>query len=173
MKLIILPGNSKSNKEWVEGAKEAFATNFEEIYRQNYSHWDTRQDTIDLNTELKRLVENIKNEDCVIFAKSAGAVLAVYGVYKNEIFPKKCVFIGFPVNWAKENNFPITKWLERCTIPTLIIQNSNDSVTSFNDLQNVFLKLKNNNVKLVQIPGDDHQYTDFDLIKKEIGNFLD
>lgn len=32
MKLVLLPGNSKSNKEWAEKTSEAFSDIFKDIY---------------------------------------------------------------------------------------------------------------------------------------------
>lgn len=172
MKLVILPGNSKSNREWANIAESAFSDSFSEIYKQSYSHWDTDQETLDFDIELEKLEKGIKNQECLIFAKSAGAMLAVYGVYKKRINPKKCVFVGLPANWAKDKNFELDEWLQEYRVPTVIIQNSSDPITPYDDLLKSITGLNKTNFKLIEIEGDNHKYEDFELIKDKIDNFL-
>ncbi|MDO8604280.1 MAG: hypothetical protein Q7K40_02675 [bacterium] len=172
MRLVILPGNSESNKEWATAASDAFAGSFQEIYKQDYSHWGTEQGTIDFESELKKLSMNVKDKDCVIFAKSAGAMLLIYGVHKGLIHPRRCVFVGFPVNWAKEKNFNLTQWVQDYDVPTIIIQNSNDPITSFEDLKMFFSQVNKPNIELIETEGSDHKYGNFDLIKEKTMSFL-
>lgn len=171
-KLVILPGNDKSNKEWATLVANKFAYLFTEVYKQDYSHWNTEQKILDFDAELKKLVENMKDKDCVVLAKSAGAALIVYGMYKNQIYPTKCVFVGFPLDWGVKMGFDIEHWLRSYNVPTLIIQNSDDPVTPSGNLAKFFRKLGKTSVKLIEIAGDDHKYDNFELIMKKIDGFL-
>ena len=169
MKLIILPGNGKANKEWADDAGRAFLGIFKDQYRQYYSHWDVDEEIINLDVELKKLKESIGNEkEYIIFAKSAGSLLSIYGVFGGEIKPTKCIFVGLPIGWAKDNNFSLEMWLEKYNIPTIIIQNSNDPYTSFEEVQMIIQRLDKKNIKAIEISGNDHKYDNFELIKEKL-----
>ncbi len=170
MKLVILPGNSHPNKEWANEALNFFSKDFQDRYVQNYSHWDNGQDTINFETEAKKLVKNIGNAECTILAKSAGAMLAIYCVSNNLIKPSKCIFVGLPVIWAKERNFDLEKWIQDFDTPTTIIQNSNDPVTSYAQAKYFIDSLNIQNISIVEIPGHDHLYDNFEIIKSETRN---
>mgnify|MGYP001604600030 CR=1 FL=1 len=172
MKLVILPGNNKSNKEWADAAAEAFASSFSDIYVQSYSHWDTDEEFINFDTELEKLIKNVGSDDCIVVAKSAGSMLSIYGVHKNKFHPKKCVFVGLPVRFAEENNFELAQWIQSYDIPTIVIQNSHDPVTSFEELKTAFDHLNKTSIELIEINGNDHKYSDFKLIKEKIGDFF-
>ncbi|MFZ2193521.1 MAG: hypothetical protein WAV31_04735 [Candidatus Moraniibacteriota bacterium] len=173
MKLIILPGNGQANKEWADDAGQAFLDIFEDQYEQYYSHWDTGEEIINLDIELKKLKENIGNEkEYIVFAKSAGSLLSIYGVFDGDVKPKRCIFVGLPISWAKENNFPLEIWLEKYDILTVIIQNSNDPYTPFEEVQEMIQRLDKKNIKVIEILGNNHKYDDFELIKNKIKNLL-
>lgn len=173
MKLIILPGNAKSNEMWANDSADAFSDTSADIHQQRYSHWDTGEKLIDFDAELKKLSEAVKNEHgYVIFGKSAGAMLAIYGVYKGEIKPERCVFVGLPIHWASKYKFPLDEWLEKFDVPTVLAQQSEDPLASFNEVRSLLSKLKKDNMRIVEIPGNDHEYNDFSLIKGETTNFL-
>ena len=172
MKLVILPGNSHLNKEWTDEASSFFSKNFEDRYVQNYSHWENGQDTINFEVEAKKLAENIGSAECIILAKSAGAMLAIYCVSKNLIKPNRCVFVGLPVIWAKERNFDLESWIQDFNVPSTIIQNSNDPVTSYAQAKSFLDSLHKENIKIIETPGDDHGYEDFGTIRQNSGKFF-
>ena len=173
MKLIILPGNSKSNREWNQKASEVLKSYFPERYIQDYSHWDSDTDILDFEVEAKKLSDNIGTEECMIFAKSAGSLLAAYCISKNLIKPKKSVFLGLPVLWAKEHGFEIDKWFQGYEVPTVILQNANDPIASFDVMKSFIdtLDIKQS-IDLIKLDGDDHKYDDFQLIEKKISGFF-
>ncbi|MEI6042343.1 MAG: hypothetical protein WCQ00_02130 [bacterium] len=172
MKLIILPGNSKSNREWADKAALAFSNEFEDIYRQYYSHWEGDDADINFEIELDKLVDNLGSDDYIIFAKSVGIIVTLYGIFRGKIKPKKCVFVGFPINMALKEGFNVTSWLREFKIPTVLIQNSNDPITSFDDLKNYLEPLNKTNIELIELEGDNHKYDDFELIKSKTLTFL-
>lgn len=173
MKLVILPGNSKSNKEWSEKIANTFSEFFPDQYIQAYSHWDEGKEVIDFDMEAGRLKENVKNGEFYIIAKSAGAMLTIYSVSKNLIKPAKCVFLGLPILWAEELNFDIKGWFQKFNVQTLVIQNSNDPVTSYSELKKfVDNNDLSNTLTLIETAGIDHKYDDLGESRSLINNFL-
>jgi hypothetical protein len=174
MKLIILPGNAgKANDQWLTDSAKAFANGAEDIYSQRYAHWETDQKLIDFDTELQRLSELLQDEEgYVIFGKSAGAMLAIYGVSQGVLKPERCVFVGLPLKWAKDNNFPLSQWLEKFDVPAELFQQSEDKFASFEEVKELLAKLEKANIEIEEIPGSDHAYEDFDLFRERATNFL-
>jgi alpha-beta hydrolase superfamily lysophospholipase len=175
MKIIILPGNSRdSNERWLGEYTTIFSDMGKSVSSQRYTHWDTNRKTIDFDTELQRLSEVLgKEEKYIIFAKSAGAILTIYGVYRGVLKPEKCVFVGLPLKWAKDNNVSLAGWMEKFDIPTLIIQQNSDPYASFQEIQDFLKKLNRTNVTIEEIPGDDHRYENFSLFKHEVTSFFE
>ncbi len=176
MKLVILPGNSKkANEQWEQRSAATFAQNVPEkdIYQHRYEHWDSGAKIINFDAELERLMEALKDEkEYVIFGKSAGAMLAIYGVSQGKLTPKKCVFVGVPTKWAKEQQFPLEQWLETFDAPTTVIQQSEDPYATPAELQELLTQLKKENITLSEIPGNDHGYEDFAAFKENALTFL-
>src|SRR4030042_6785686 len=103
MNLILLPGNTPGNKNWIEEVEQSLKPNFSSTNIQFYRHWQTGDDLVDLDHELEELVDKTsKLSDYLIFAKSAGVVLSVKGICEGKIKPGWCVFVGTPILWAKE-----------------------------------------------------------------------
>lgn len=174
MKLIVLPGNSKkANEQWEADSVCVFSGDSNEVYAQRYSHWDTDAKLINFDDELAKLVEVVENENgYIIFGKSAGAVLAIYGVYKGAIKPEKCVFVGLPIRWAAEKQLPLEEWLEEFDVPSVIIQQSEDPEASFAEVLAFIARLKKENIGTAEIDGKDHRYDNFPLIKEMATDFL-
>lgn len=172
MKLIILPGNSKSNKEWAEKISFALSDVFKDIYVHQYSHWDNEQGNIDFDVEAEKISKVVDIRDCVIFAKSAGAMFAMYCVSKNILIPQKCIFVGLPVLWAKEKGFDLESLIQVYSIPTIIIQNSNDPITSYSQMKSFVEKFNKQNISFIEIVGDNHKYDDFETLKHKAQEFL-
>lgn len=173
MKLVVLPGNSKSNKEWSEKTVDAFSEFFADQYIQAYSHWEEGKEIIDFDVEARKLEKNVGEGKFSIIAKSAGAMLTIYSVSKGLVKPEKCVFLGLPILWAEEHNFNLKDWFEKFNIQTLVIQNSNDPVTSYSELKKF---VDDNDLRhtltLIEIEGADHKYDDAEKIRELIKNFL-
>ncbi|MFW5853260.1 MAG: alpha/beta family hydrolase [Patescibacteria group bacterium] len=169
MNLVILPGNSLNNKEWATLVSKSFISDFNYIYKQSYDHWKSGEEFINLDKEIEKLIENIPEPPFFVLAKSAGSILTVKAIIEGKLKPEKCVFLGFPLNWVRENNFPLDYWLEDYSVPTLIIQKTNDPVTSYKELVNSKIIQKKENIKTLEIPGADHKYNNFGLIKEKMG----
>lgn len=169
MHLILLAGNSIDNKNWIKKVELLFRPHFTSTQIQYYKHWELGGKLINMEMESKRLTQLIKSkEQFAIFAKSAGILVVLKSIQENKIAPIKCFFVGVPVSWAKKYKYTIDKWFKNFKIPSIIIQHTNDPITSAKDLSGFLLKSKAINYKLINLPGNDHHYQELDKIKKLI-----
>lgn len=173
MNLILLAGTSIKNKNWIEEVEKNLKPLFNKTYIHYYQHWLFNSEAIDLENESKILSQKSKSlKEYVVFAKSAGAILALKGIKEGKINPEKCIFTGMAIYFARENNFNIEEWLNNYSVPTLFIQKTNDPAYKFAKLKKLLEDKSVKNFSLLEIPGDNHSYNDMDLIKKEINEFL-
>lgn len=166
MNVILLPGNSRRNKTWIDTVANNIRDIFDKVVIQEYSHWDSGNQFIDFDTEIEKLVQYAQgNEPFVIFAKSAGAVLALRAIEKKKIEPKALVISGLPLDLIKDNHIPVDHWLHSVSIPITIIQNDQDPVGSYEQLSEFIRPLNNTNIAIVSYPGSTHDYNDLDHIQ--------
>jgi hypothetical protein len=174
MELILLGGNSKLNKGWIEEVEKTLSDIFDSTHFHYYRHWENEEDKdINLAYELEKLAEYIQGKnDYVIFAKSAGTLLTLKGIFEGKIQPNACIFTGLAFTWAKHKKWDLDNWLENYNIPTLFIQKTNDPAISYQDLKQ---ELGNHHVInhiAQEIPGDDHHYENVGELKVHIQKFL-
>ena len=174
MKIVLLGGNSSKNIFWLESIEVELKKKYNDVFIHYYSHWSTNAPLIDLDKELESLRKELENiKQYVIIAKSAGVLLALKGISEQKLFPAVCVFIGIPVMWARENNFNINQWLKSFSIPTLFIQEANDPAISSNELEDLLKELEVQNYKIQTIPGDKHEYSQYQELGKIMISFLE
>ena len=122
MNLILLAGNSIDNREWIEEVESVLKPLFYSTQIQYYDHWQSGEELIDLDKEIKKLTETTKSKkQYIIFAKSAGGLITLKAIYQRKISPSRCIFVGIPINWAKKYGFDIAKWFKDFNIPLIII----------------------------------------------------
>lgn len=173
MELLLLSGNSLSNKPWIEKVERKLKDLFDKTTVIYYRHWEENKPVIQLELEMNRLKEVTDGvKDLVIFAKSVGAVLTIKSVMDGLVRPVKCVFVGLPLLWAKDRDIDVAKWVENYKIPTLFIQQDKDPYLSYDELEKFLKDRKVSNYKLSKVPGHDHDYTDLDLIRRLVKEFV-
>lgn len=173
MKIVLLGGNSIKNKEWLIDMETAIQHFSNDTIRHNYSHWENSNFSINLDTELDCLRVMLQDfNEYTILAKSAGALLALKGIYEGKIYPSACVFLGTAVLWGKENGYEIEKWLKDYSTPTLFVQNSDDPAISPQDLLTLLQKSSVINHKLIVSSGRGHEYLEYQQIAENIALFL-
>jgi hypothetical protein len=173
MNLILLPGNSKRNKTWLETVDTRLQKYFKNTYRQNYSHWDKGEPEIDLSFELKKLNKNTPNlRPYAIFAKSVGTLLALKAIYENKILPSWCLFAGMPLELVKNENIDLEKWFNATTCPIYIIQNDSDPVGNYNDVRRFLNDIDRPDINVIEAPGSTHNYDDIDFLEKLVQELL-
>ena len=77
MKIILLSGQSLSNKDWIEEVNKTLKVNSYDTEVMYYSHWERGEGKADVEKETERLIQliNSLSEDYFIFAKSIGTVI--------------------------------------------------------------------------------------------------
>lgn len=174
MNLLILPGNSPSNKDWTRDLSELFLSHFSEVKIIEYESWRDNDFSrvIDLEQELAKVSEAIKDWDqyCV-FAKSVGIALCMKAVHDKVLKPQKCVFVGIPLDWLSTNNIAVADWVSTYNIPTMVIQQKDDPFSS-SDTVGEFLEDIPTINQYVVVEGNDHKYQQVDEIAARSLNYF-
>lgn len=174
MHIVFIPGNNAGNKDWINSLADYHADIFPARSVHEHSHWGER-DFIDIETELNLVVSKVRGiKEYSIVAKSAGIFVTLKGIYDGTLKPAKCVFIGFPVDFAETRGYNFLEWFQRLNIPTLFIQQEFDPYCSFSRLESILNSLSNNAyISITQIPmEDDHKYSNIDFLKRQVVSFL-
>lgn len=118
MKIILLPGNSKSNIKWLHDWRSFLKKNNFDSELIEYKHWKSDAQPIDFDLELSKIrsITEAIDEPYTVLAKSIGSVLATKAVHDHIINPDMLIFLGFPsnLNGYKENGFDlkIKTWIK-------------------------------------------------------------
>lgn len=165
MNLILLGGNNVGNKKWITAVEKLFKPYFK-THALHYKHWTTGSEWINPDTELKRLARLAdKLKDYVIFSRSAGTMITLMGGSKGLIKPRQCVFVGLAIKWSEYYDPDYDSWLRDFTIPSLLIQKSQDPAISCKKLRTFLRKRKFEDYKLKEIPGNDHYYGNIEELR--------
>ena len=171
MKLILLGGNNVHNREWIESVRNKFSDLFDESVVLIYEHWKSEGKVLDRTKEIEKL-SKIAGRETVIFAKSAVIGLTLQAILEMKIKPKKCIFVGLPLNWEEVNRNELSPYFIDYKIPTLFIQAEKDPYASFSDVKKFLDKNKVKNCELKEVAGEDHDYLDVDELKIIVKEFL-
>lgn len=168
MNLLLFAGNSIRNQEWIRQVDIILASEFDKTYCHNYKHWENNQPNIIIDLEMN-VLKNLEKDyqPYIVFAKSIGSILMIKSISFDVLKPSACLFVGFPLNQTINHNLQIDKWVKSIKIPIIILQNSSDPLGSYLDVKEYFEKV-NNNIKIYELPGDTHDYLDYQTIKKYI-----
>ena len=170
MNLLILGGEHSKNKEWIKQLKGMFSPLFDNIYLQEYLHWQKNESSINLNIEASRLKDFNNVQPLVIFAKSAGIFVTIKAFQLGIIEPKAAIFVGFPLFMAlkfeKENEYLDTSF------KISLFQHSNDPAGSYKDVRNYLTNIINSNFEITEIAGNTHSYFEIDLFKNKFQELL-
>ena len=174
--LIILSGNSVKNKGWGELILAEYGPRFDSAFLLEYDHWASGEANIDFAIEEKKLVAHVANlptdTEIILFAKSAGSLLAFRVIDHGVVTPSSCIFFGIPFDMAAVNIFKET-WeaIDNFTIPAIAFHNTNDPTTSY-EFTRTSLAEHNPNITLVTTEESDHWYGDTQTYNRNIIPFL-
>ena len=172
MKTLLLPGNSIENKPWIREIAESFSDSFDEVITHEYDHWEKELPAMNFELELERLKNKVSETDeYVIFAKSAGCILALLAIQQGIVKSSCIVFVAIPFNWSRAEQYPIAKYLQKPPTQILFITKEKDPLCQYKDLEQYLLDNKVNNYKLELYdvagePNDIHHYADTEMLKK-------
>lgn len=174
MDLLLLSGNSKRGKEWLEQVDRYLEPQFDKTYRHDYAHWEKDEPEIDLDLELERLTELAKtiSQQYIVFAKSAGTILTSKAVAMGVLRPKACLFVGLPMAMVHNQNLPAGDWLETADFPISVLQHTSDPLGSFRDVKQYVESLNHDNITVHEIVGDTHDYLEFQTFSDFINNLI-
>ena len=168
MDLLLLPGNSPRNKEWIEAVRDALRDDFDKTAIQYYDHWkDEALGGIDINREIKKLPEIIKEFDnYAVFAKSAGMLLALKAISEGVLSPQKCYFVGSAIHMGKRSGMNLEKLLGSLKMPVLFIQKEHDPAGSFEELKALAEESGLSDYEMRKIPGETHHYGNVNRLRQ-------
>lgn len=170
--LLLLPGNSILNKEWIYKMSSLFKSAYKDsdIIVHEYEHWKDNSDgSLNIEHEVRILNQILdKNRSYFIFAKSAGTMLTmILNQTHPELTIEKAVFVGVPLRFIKNNGEDPKKLISSFRRPTLFLQNKNDPYTSYEELITLLKSAgKRDDFKMQMLDGNDHEYSDTELLLK-------
>lgn len=173
MNLLLLGGNSKHNKSWILQVQEIANPLFSECRIHEYSHWQTGAPFIDFDHELSALPTTVSGlSPYMVFAKSAGVVLAARAIASGDLAPEACLFVGVPMGLVANNQPAFTKGLTQAAQkPLLIAQNTTDPAGAAADVR-AFLDGQSLQSTFRELPGTTHDYTDLKALEELLGELL-
>ena len=174
--LIVLPGNSLKNKAWGDLMCGAFGDRFDSSFMLCYDHWESGEAHINFNREEEKLRQHAStlpaDAEIVVFAKSAGSLLAFVAVNHGALNPTHCVFFGIPFDLASTNHFK-DNWspVDSFIVPAIAFHNVEDPTTSY-EFTKETLAIHAPAIQLITTHEADHWYGDFETYNQSLVTFL-
>ena len=167
MNALILGGTSLRNKEYVRQIAAALQPHMDKVVYLDYLHWHNGGDQADISSEIhgaSRLAADLGN-DYVVIGKSVGIVITLYALRDKLLAPKRCVFMGFPLNGLKDD--PLTIEALKLLPPTVVLQHEHDPWGSAVNVATFLKQNAPNPVACIALPGDTHEYSELDTIVEQ------
>lgn len=162
--LIILPGNSLKNKAWGELIASHYGLHFNSVLMMEYDHWESGEANINFKLEAEKIAAHVATlpvgVEIILFAKSAGSLLALLVLQQKMFVPIRVVFFGMPLDLAADNLFK-DSWsaISELTVPTISFHNIEDPTTSY-AFTKLILESQNPAITLISTQEQDHWYGD-------------
>jgi hypothetical protein len=171
-RLLLLPGNHISQREWIRAVEAALRDTFGAGQILEYTHWDDPDTpSIDLEKELGRLAAIVgERRDWILFAKSAGVMLGLMAVQRGLLSHQAAILVGTPVAWARGYQVDLAPWIASLPGYALYIQQESDPTGSAAELDAALSNCQGCRYDLVVVPGDNHDY-DVGQLRSIIGRY--
>jgi hypothetical protein len=173
--LLVLGGGSARNEAWGSACVEAFKGDYDLTFFIHYDHWATGEKNVIIEAELEKVkatVEGAGEGEWYVYAKSIGSILTMMATARGIFTPKKCVFFGMPFSVVAEsvlnNDFSI---VSAFAVPTLAYHNDNDKTATYQVTKDI-LDAYATTTTLITLPGDTHDYLDFEDYKQQIRLYI-
>ena len=170
--LIILPSESANDSGWVSRMASHYGSYFDTIYTQTYSHWEKGKDQIDLQVEEAKLTEHLATIPpgamIIVFAKYAGAILAILSGQAGVLPAQHCFLFGPTFDWANREVFSGSfSVVEGFSLPTTIFHSFHDHVSS-HLISKRTADEHMPKVLFITTPGHEFSYDDYDFYSTHI-----
>ena len=169
--ILLLAGASKKNISWVMKLRDELL----DLHRYsvsvfNYTHWKDGSE-INIPEEAKKLSEYLSTNDVsVVIAKSAGSLVTATANMYTGASLKKAIFIGFPLEYARERCIDYETLLQKFQTPTLYIQAAGDPMGSYDRVHLMTKNLENTIAK--RIESNDHDYKNIPALIELILSYI-
>ncbi len=175
--VIVLPGNSSKNKAWGELMLEHFSNQFDSAFMFSYDHWVSGETNINFVREEEKISQHVATlpvgTEIILFAKSAGSLLAFLAMYHGVFTPVRCVFFGIPFDLAATNLF-MEGWepVDSFTLPAVAFHNVEDPVTSYEFTKTTLAKHAPH-ITFIPTHEADHWYGSVDTYAQNLSTVLE
>jgi len=165
MKTIILPGYSPHNRDWAIELKKNINLGHE-IMVHEWRHWKNSlslSTSLSLNYELKKIREEVGEDEFNIIGKSVGARIAIRVITELREKVNKVIICGV-ASISVDSQKAYIKALT--TFPPdkiIVFQNSSDPIVPYSKVK-VFIRNISPEIIIIEKPRSDHHYpypTDF------------
>lgn len=168
MNIIVLPGISQKTEKWAANLLTEMAVPDSTATIQRYIHWQCAGDQcLQLENEIERL------QGCaadLLIGKSLGVIIGLLACQRGVIRPRQAIFIGTPVTSFKEKSLDLRQLANNLASPALYIQQTDDIVGSAASLRERIGTAPM--AKMIEIPGNNHQYKDLKSLARHIRKWL-
>jgi hypothetical protein len=168
MKLVLLSGQSLSNKVWIEDVRNALSPMFDETEIMYYTHWKNGGEIADVEIETEKFIKIIDSisGDYQIFAKSIGSVIFLNSLSKLNKAPVTVTLVGIPYHMALQNGYDFAQLKKFTRCPIHVYQKLHDPHCAFEDLKHIAGGLVTvNEYQCINEPNSDHHYASMETLK--------
>lgn len=175
--LLVLSGNNLKNKAWGELMAATYGSQFDSVHMVEYDHWVSGEPNINFVGEEAKIREHVATvpaeTEIVLFAKSAGSLLAFLAIAHGAVTPTRCVFFGIPFDLAATELFK-DDWstVADFTLPAIAFHNVEDPTTSYEFTKNI-LATHSPHIALITTHEADHWYGDVETYSRDITRILE
>lgn len=165
-KLLILPGFSFKNKEWMLEARDFLSGDFETTTYE-WKHWETgNEKDFSFEYEIQKVSELLKKANFLL-AKSIGTLVSAVAIYKNKLLLEKILFCGVPLKYSDEEGRDCyNKFFEKLVKEQfLCFQNKLDPFGTYDEIKNL-IHLSNDKLEIVKTDREDHSYPFYEDFRK-------
>jgi hypothetical protein len=158
MKILGLPGLRPETEAWMQSLLSALQGPSIDYEIAKYRHW-SGDEKPNVDHEASCCAKN--PVECVI-AKSMGTMVAIraFDVFKCK--PQRAIFIGTSLAPLRASKFgPLARFVD--SVPTLFIQQTSDPTGPYEKLKETVQAYQNGTI--VEVPGDDHAYSDIERLQ--------
>jgi predicted alpha/beta hydrolase family esterase len=166
MKVVILPGYSKYNKQWMLEVKNFLTEKkVKDVVGHGWEHWKTGGG-FQTKSELEKVFKEVGDGKVCIVAKSVGTRLSMRLVKDMPHRIHKLILCGIPTTGesesAKNAYSPLSEFDAKKVV---VIQNSKDPLGNYKKVDE-FIKTLNKDIKVVEKQRNDHHYPYYGEIYK-------